>query len=248
MATVCDKGLYDSKILEAINHVKNISKKRPTIENIHKYLVKHQLTLEKVLLQVLLDNLLEENNLEIYESNRNEICYNVKKNTDVIEGKDIDTDTESLTAGTPISFHSDTPRKKSSKKNPDIRELFIDNKMDSLHKKDTRYDNFRICHQLDLQQKEYIKFQNITIGDLRGELESKEKVIENLLDALKHCLHSQSTKHDERYFPLQDTNYKFDQKNINNSDIPINSHNEVVPIDKETINHNHEKSNTQRTN
>ena len=40
MATVCDKSLYDSKILETINHVKNISKKKPTIENIHKYLVK----------------------------------------------------------------------------------------------------------------------------------------------------------------------------------------------------------------
>ena len=85
MAAVCDKSLYDSKILEAIIHVKNISKKKPTIENIHKYLVKHQLTLDKVLPQVLLDNLVEENNLEIYESNSNEICYNVKKNTHVIE-------------------------------------------------------------------------------------------------------------------------------------------------------------------
>ena len=112
MAAVCHKGLHDSKMLEAINHVKNISKKKPTKENIHKYLVKYQLTLEKVLLQVLLDNLVEENKLEIYESNSNEICYNVKKNTDVIEDKDIDTDTESLTACTPISFHSDTPRKK----------------------------------------------------------------------------------------------------------------------------------------
>ena len=77
---------------------------------------------------------MEENNLEIYESNSND---------------------------------------------PDVRELFTDNKMDSLHKKDTTYDNFHICHQLNLQQKGYIKFQNITIEDLRGELESKQKVIEN---------------------------------------------------------------------
>ena len=120
--------------------------------------------------------------------------------------------------------------------------------MDSLHKKDTRYDNFHICHQLNLQQKEYIKFQNITIDHLRGELESKQKVIENLLDTLNHCLHSQSTKHDERYFSLQDTNFKFDQKNINNSDIPINSHKEIIPIAKETISDNHENSNTQKGN
>ena len=196
----------------------------------------------------MLDNLVEENNLEIYESNSNEICYNVKKNTHVIEDQDIDTDTESLTAGTPIHFHSDTPRKKSSKKNPDIRELFTDNKMDSLHKKDTRHDNFHICHQLNLQQKEYIKFQNITIDHLRGELESKQQIIENLLDTLNHCLHSQSTKHDERYFSLQDTNFKFDQKNINNSDIPINSHKEIIPIAKERINDNNENSNTQKGN
>ena len=65
---------------------------------------------------------------------------------------------------------------------------------------------------------------------------------------LKHCLRSQSTKHDERYFSLQDTNFKFDQKNINNSDIPINSHKEIIPIDKETINDNHENSNTQKGN
>ena len=81
MATVCDKSLYNSKILEAIIHVKNISKKKPTIENIHKYLVEHQLMLDKVLIQVLLDNLVEENNLETCESNINKICYNVKKNT-----------------------------------------------------------------------------------------------------------------------------------------------------------------------
>ena len=59
--------------------------------------------------------------------------------------------------------------------------------MDSLHKKDTRYDNVHICHQLNLQQKEYIKVQNITIDHLRGELESKQKIIENLLDTLNHC-------------------------------------------------------------
>ena len=59
-------------------------------------------------------------------------------------------------------------------------------------------------------QKEYIKFQNITIDHLSGELESKQKVIDNLLDTLKHCLHSQSTMHDEHYFSLEGKNYKID--------------------------------------
>ena len=108
--------------------------------------------------------------------------------------------------------------------------------------------NFHISHQLNLRQEEYIIFQIITIDHFHGELESKQKDIENLLDTLKHYLHSQSTKHDERYFSLQDANYKFDQKNINNSDIPINSHKEIIPIDKETINDNHENSNTEKSN
>ena len=33
--------------------------------------------------------------MEIYKSNSNEICYNVRKSTDVIDDKNIDTDTES---------------------------------------------------------------------------------------------------------------------------------------------------------
>ena len=77
MAVVSNKGMYDSKILEAINHIKNISKKKPTVDNIHKYLVNHDLDLEKELLQVFLDNLQEEDNVEIYGSRNKEKCYNV---------------------------------------------------------------------------------------------------------------------------------------------------------------------------
>ena len=52
--------------------------------------------------------------------------------------------------------------------------------MDSLHKKNTRHESFYIRHELNWQQKEYLKFQNITIDHLHRELESKQKVIENL--------------------------------------------------------------------
>ena len=69
-----------------------------------------------------------------------------------------------------------------------------------------------------------------------------------MLDTLNHCLHSQSSKHDGRSFSLQDANFKFDQINVNNSDIPINSHKEIIPLDKEMINDNHEKSNRQKGN
>ena len=46
MVIVCNKSL--NEILEAIIHVKNVSKKKPAIENIHEYLVKYQLTLDNV--------------------------------------------------------------------------------------------------------------------------------------------------------------------------------------------------------
>ena len=66
MADVSNKDMYDSKILEAMNRVKNISKKKPTVDNIHKYLVNHDLDLEMKLLQAFLDNLEEEENVEIF--------------------------------------------------------------------------------------------------------------------------------------------------------------------------------------
>ena len=60
MADVSNKDMYDSKILEAIDHIKNISKKKSTVDNNRKYLVNHDLDLEKELSQVFLDNLQEE--------------------------------------------------------------------------------------------------------------------------------------------------------------------------------------------
>ena len=124
--------------------------------------------------------------MEIYGSNSNEICYNVKKNADIIEDKDTDIDTDTVTTGTPISFHNDTPKKKSTEKNPDIRELenFTRNEMDSFHKKYTRMIAF-ICHQLNLQQKEYIKFEIITIDHLHGELKHKQKRYTELIGHIK---------------------------------------------------------------
>ena len=64
--------------METINHIKNIRKKKPSVGNIHKYLVNHDLKLEMELLQVFLDNLQQEDNVEIYGSKNKEKCYIVK--------------------------------------------------------------------------------------------------------------------------------------------------------------------------
>ena len=42
-----------------------------------------------------------------------------------------------------------------------------------------------ICHQLNLQQKEYIKFEIITIDHLHGELKHKQKRYTELIGHIK---------------------------------------------------------------
>ena len=56
MANVCDKDLYDLQILEPIDYIKSVSKKKPTKEKILKYMTRSNLKLQEEVLQMLLDN------------------------------------------------------------------------------------------------------------------------------------------------------------------------------------------------
>ena len=71
MVDICDKDLYDLTILEAIDYVKSVSKKRPTKERILKYMARSNLKLQEEVLQMLLDNLEEEGILENYGDDSN---------------------------------------------------------------------------------------------------------------------------------------------------------------------------------
>ena len=64
MADVCDKELYDFKILEAIYYIKYVSKKKPKKERVLKFMARSNLKLQEEVLQMLLDNLEEEGFLE----------------------------------------------------------------------------------------------------------------------------------------------------------------------------------------
>ena len=64
MADVCNKDLYDLKILEAIDYIKSVSKKKPPKERILKFMARSNLKLQEEVLQMLLDNLEEEDILE----------------------------------------------------------------------------------------------------------------------------------------------------------------------------------------
>ena len=59
MANVCDKDLYDLQILEPIDYIKSVSKKKPTKERILKFMTRSNLKLQGEVLQMLFDNLEE---------------------------------------------------------------------------------------------------------------------------------------------------------------------------------------------
>ena len=103
-------------------------------------------------------------------------------------------------------------------------------------------NNLHLCQQLFLSQKEHIACLEDTISYIRGELECKQKVIDSLLETLKSCLHSKSTRHDEKYFALQNQTSNFDQKNVNKSGTAIYTNKETINIDKETINNSKKRN------
>ena len=47
MADVCDKDLYDFKILEAIDYTKSVGKKKPTKERMLKYMARSNLKFQE---------------------------------------------------------------------------------------------------------------------------------------------------------------------------------------------------------
>ena len=59
---------------------------------------------------------------------------------------------------------------------------------------------------------------------------------------LKLCLQSQSTKHDEKYFVVQNQTSNFDEKNVNKSDIAIYTNRETINVDKETTTNNQKQN------
>ena len=59
---------------------------------------------------------------------------------------------------------------------------------------------------------------------------------------IKPYLQSQSRKHDEKYFVLQNQTSNFEQKNVNKSDTAINTNKETINLDKETIKNNQKRN------
>ena len=75
VADVYDKDLYQLKMLEAIDYIKSVSKKKPTKGRILKYMARSNLKFQEEVLQMLLDNLEEEGILENRGDDSNQCFY-----------------------------------------------------------------------------------------------------------------------------------------------------------------------------
>ena len=64
MMDVCDKDFFDLKMLEAIDDIKSVNKRKSTKERILKYMTRSNLQLPEEVLQMLSENLEKEVILE----------------------------------------------------------------------------------------------------------------------------------------------------------------------------------------
>ena len=177
--------------------------------------------------------------MKIYGNRNKEKFYNVKFNANNSSITRTKENIMESTTVTPISLDANTQSKTSSN-SPCIRDLekFIDGQVDSVcQKKPVEENSLYIGQQSFLTQTEHVVCTEDTISHLRGELDCKQKVIENLLDTLKSYLHSKSTSRSVKY-PTSN----FDLNNFNKSDTAIYTNKETINLDKETIN-NDQKQN-----
>ena len=143
------------------------------------------------------------------------------------------------TTDTPISLDTNTPLKTWNNSSC-FRDLenFVDTQVDFVcKKKHVEENSLYIDQQSFLSQTEHAVCTEDTISHLRGELDCKQKVIENLLETLKSYLHSKSTSHREKH-PTSN----FVLNNVNKSDTAIYTNKETINIDKETINNNQKQN------
>ena len=106
MADVCDKDLYNLKILEAIDYIKSVDKKKPKKERMLKYMARSNLKFQEEVWQMLLDNLEEEDILENRRDDSNQCFYlkesiesyskKIVKATEIIDSTEDDTQERSI--------------------------------------------------------------------------------------------------------------------------------------------------------
>ena len=217
MVDVCDKDLYDLKILKATDYIKSVSKKKPTKERILKFMTRSNLKLHEEVLEMLLDNLEEEGILKnlVVDSSQ---CFYLKESMESYtkrrqKATEITDSREDDTQGRPIlEMHTPLPNQNIS---GDIKELegFFDRQASTcLKSKNIKKDNvsIHVCQQLFFSQEEQIKSQREFIFFF----EKNWKVRKGSLITLRTltvCLHTQPSMRDERYFSSLSRKFHFTQ-------------------------------------
>ena len=162
-----------------------------------------------------------------------------EKATEIIDSTEDDTqDRPILEMLTPL------PNQNISGNIKELEDFFDRQAGTCLKSKNDKKDNvsIRVYQQLFCSQEEQIKSQREFIFFFRKELESKQRVIDNLLKTLTVCLHTQSSMRDERYFSPQSQKFNFTQSKleklvitINDNKETFNAQKELASNDKETI-------------
>ena len=164
MVDVCDKDLYDLKILKATDYIKSVSKKKPTKERILKFMTRSNLKLQEEVLEMLLDNLEEEGILKNLGVDSSQ-CFYLKESIESYtkrrqKATEITDLREDDTQGRPIlEMHTPLPNQNIS---GDIKEFecFFDRQASKcLKSKNIKKDNvsIHVCQQLFFSQEEQIK-------------------------------------------------------------------------------------------
>ena len=130
MVDVCDKELYDFKILEAICYIKYVSKKKPTKKRVLKFMARSNLKLQEEVLQMLLDNVEEEGFLENLGDDSSQ-CFYLKESIESYtkrrqKATEITDSREDDTQGWPVlEMHTPLPNQNISGDKKRVRFIFV---------------------------------------------------------------------------------------------------------------------------
>ena len=155
MVDICDKDLYDLKILKTIDYIKSITKKKPAKEKILKYMARSHLKLQEEVLQMLLDNLEEEGILENRGDDSSQ-CFYLKESIESYTKRrqtatEITDSREDDTQGRPIlEMHTPLPNQNISGHIKELEDFFDRQASTCLKSKNNKKDNvsIHVCQQL----------------------------------------------------------------------------------------------------
>ena len=128
--------------------------------------------------------------------------------TEITDSREDDTQVRPI-----LEMHTPLPNQNISGHIKELEDFFDRQASTCLKSKNNKKDNvsIHVCQQLFFSQEEQIKSQREL---KRKELESNQRVIDNLLKTFTVCLHTQLSMRDERCFSSQSQKLNFAQNKL----------------------------------